>query len=283
MATNTYHNHHSLLHHHHHSTTHHDIPPPSTATLFLKPTNTTATSSLSSHHHHHHSLVISSTKLFSILPTTSFSSPSSSSSSSKSNTFDLLQQHLSSQNFREADEETRRLLIVLAGEAAQTRGYVFFSEVQFIPEADLKAIDDLWRQHSNNRFGYSVQKRIFFDKVSEDFTNFFIKVGWMKKLDTEVDQFNYRAFPNEFIWELNDDTPEGHLPLTNALRGTQLLKCILNHPAFNNTEQEEEKELLQTGMAAVEANKTASTGGFKGLMDGSKPLKKRVLESDYSF
>ncbi|KAK9945428.1 hypothetical protein M0R45_010945 [Rubus argutus] len=54
-------------------------------------------------------------------------------------------QQLSAQNFREVDEETRCLLIVLAGEAAETRGYVFFSEVQFIPEADLKAIDDLWR------------------------------------------------------------------------------------------------------------------------------------------
>ncbi|XP_061991257.1 tetrapyrrole-binding protein, chloroplastic [Rosa rugosa] len=283
MATNTfqstYHNHHSLGLNHHSTT--HDIPP-STTTLFLKPTHTTVTSSPLSSHHHLHSLVISSTKTFSVSPTTSFSTPSSSSSSSsKSNTFDLLQQHLSAQNFREADEETRRLLIVLAGEAAQKRGYVFFSEVQFIPEADLKAIDDLWRQHSNNRFGYSVQKRIFFEKVNQDFTNFFIKVGWMKKLDTEVDQYNYRAFPNEFIWELNNDTPEGHLPLTNALRGTQLLKCVLNHPAFKNTEEEE--RLLQAGRAAVEGNKAASGGGLKGLMDGSKPLNKRVLKSDYSF
>ncbi|KAK9926293.1 hypothetical protein M0R45_023531 [Rubus argutus] len=149
------------------------LSPPPISTFSTFPT-----SSLSSHQHHHHSLVISSTKLFSISPTTSFSTPSSSSSSSssKSNTFDLLQQQFSAQNFREADEETRRLLIVLAGEAAQTRGYVFFSEVQFIPEADLKAIDDLWRQH-HNRFGYSVQKRIFFDKVSEDFTNFSSKSG----------------------------------------------------------------------------------------------------------
>ncbi|KAK9911917.1 hypothetical protein M0R45_035797 [Rubus argutus] len=59
-----------------------------------------------------------------------------------------------------ASVQTRCLLIVLAGESAEMQGYVFFSEVQFIPKADLKAIDDLWRQHSNNRFGYSVQKRV---------------------------------------------------------------------------------------------------------------------------
>lgn len=64
----------------------------------------------------------------------------------------------------------------------------------------------------------------------------------MKKLDTEVEQYNYRAFPDEFIWELQDDTPEGHLPLTNALRGTQLLASILTHPAFEELEEEETEE-----------------------------------------
>ncbi|KAB2622925.1 tetrapyrrole-binding protein [Pyrus ussuriensis x Pyrus communis] len=253
------HNHHSPLLHHHHI----DNAP---STFFLKPTTTnTLTSTLS-----HPSLF--STKTFSISATTSFSTPSS---STQATSFDLLEQHLSAQNFREADEETRRLLIVLAGEQAQKRGYVFFSEVQFISEADLQAIDALWRQHSNNKFGYSVQKKIY-DKVGDDFTKFFIKVGWMKKLDTEVLQYNYRAFPGEFIWELNESTPEGHLPLTNALRGTQLLKSILNHPAFKPTEEE---VLLEK--AAAEAEGNIGVAGLKGFMDGSKS--KRVLKSDYSF
>ncbi|XP_071686524.1 tetrapyrrole-binding protein, chloroplastic [Rutidosis leptorrhynchoides] len=169
---------------------------------------------------------------------------SSSTSSTSSTTFDVLTHHLTTNNFREADNETRRLLIQLAGDSAVKRGYVFFSEVQFISESDLKAIDTLWRNNSNNKFGYSVQKRLF-DKSDNDFTKFFIRVGWMKKLDTEVVQYNYRAFPEEFIWELNDETPEGHLPLTNALRGTQLLSCIFSHPAFAEEEQnvvEEEQE-----------------------------------------
>lgn len=97
----------------------------------------------------------------------------------------------------------------------------------------------------------------------------------MKKLDTEVEQFNYRAFPNEFIWELNEDTPEGHLPLTNALRGTQLLKSILEHPAFKPTEE----ELLQAKAAGEDMGSAVT--GLKGFMDGSKS--KRVLKSDYSF
>lgn len=249
MATNSLQSlHHPLLKHHLL-----DTPPPSLSSSFHLNPKPITNNTLSLSH---------STTTFSL------SSTSTSAPTSQATTFDLLHQHLSSRNFREADEETRRLLIALAGEAAVKRGYVFFSEVQFISEADLKAIDDLWREHSNNKFGYSVQKRIF-DKEKRDFTRFFIKIGWMKLLETEVVQYNYRAFPSEFIWELNDDTPEGHLPLTNALRGTQLLNSVLNHPAFEGTEEAEDEE---------------GDGLSKGLRDGSKPLlSKNLFKTDYSF
>lgn len=100
----------------------------------------------------------------------------------------------------------------------------------------------------------------------------------MKKLDTEVEQYNYRAFPTEFIWVLNDDTPEGHLPLTNALRGTQLLNSILTHPAFETMEEEDKEE---EGKVVEESS--SNNGGLKGLRDASKPLSNRVFKPDYSF
>lgn len=147
------------------------------------------------------------------------------------------------------------------------RGYVFFSEVKSISTEDLQAIDNLWTKHSDGRFGYSVQRKIWL-KVKKDFTRFFIKVEWMKLLDTEVVQYNYRAFPDEFKWELNDETPLGHLPLTNALRGTQLLKCVLSHPAFaiagDDNEEAEEAELNRGG-------------------DKEQTGDKRVFKTDYSF
>ncbi|KAI3829284.1 hypothetical protein L1987_03403 [Smallanthus sonchifolius] len=189
-----------------------------------------------------------------------FSVSSSTSASAQTTSFDHLGRLLAAKDFLEADNETRRLLIALAGEAAQKRGYVFFSEVQFISKSDLQTIDQLWRSNSNNKFGYSVQKRLW-EKSDKDFTRFFIKVGWMKKLDTEILQYNYRAFPDEFMWELNEETPEGHLPLTNALRGTQLLTCILTHPAFTDEEQEEsaideeeEKQQLPVGKGLFKTN-----------------------------
>ncbi|XP_068661521.1 tetrapyrrole-binding protein, chloroplastic-like [Aristolochia californica] len=201
------------------------------------------------------------------------SSSTSSVTTSSAISFDLLDQYLSSRNFRQADEETRRLLIVLAGEAAVKRGYVFFSEVQFISESDLQTIDRLWRENSDNRYGYSVQKKIW-GKSGRDFTNFFRRVGWMKKLDSEVEQYNYIAFPDEFLWDMKDDTPLGHLPLTNALRGTQLLNSILTHPSFQLTE--EEADLFTVAEKGSEGNK-------EGKNQSTKPTISKNFKADYSF
>ncbi|CAA7405130.1 unnamed protein product [Spirodela intermedia] len=185
---------------------------------------------------------------------------------------ELLAQHLAAGDFRQADDVTRRLLIVLAGEPAQKRGYVFFSEVQFISAEDLQAIDRLWGEHSGGKYGYSVQRRVW-EKTRRDFTRFFVKVGWMKKLDTDVEQYNYRSFPEEFIWGPYDDAPEGHLPLTNALRGTQLLGTILTHPAFEGAAGEDD---LATG--GGEPSPPA-----KGLEETKSAGVRRLFKTDYSF
>ena len=91
-------------------------------------------------------------------------------------------------------------------------------------------------------------------------------------METEVEQFIYKSFPGEFIWELGDETPEGHLPLTNALRGTQLLGSILTHPAFEIeevVEGEEEEEEEENGEKDKERGKALSSS--------------RRLKPDYSF
>ncbi|KAI4310762.1 hypothetical protein MLD38_035713 [Melastoma candidum] len=271
MAANSFH--HLQCHHRHHSNGNNHCPrldpspPTPPPSLFLKPRPPSAA-------------VKYSPAAFSLSPATSSSSaaaPVSPSTPKDDASYDALRESLASGDFRQADEVTRRLLIVLAGEQARKRGYVFFSEVQFIPADDLRAIDQLWREHSGGRFGYSVQKTIW-EKANRDFTVFFVRVGWMKKLDTEVQQYNYRSFPGEFVWELNNDTPLGHLPLTNALRGTQLLTCILTHPAFEEAATEEEED--NTGVKDVETGGDASKDGSSA----SKALKNnRGFKTDYSF
>ncbi|KAI4369235.1 hypothetical protein MLD38_017703 [Melastoma candidum] len=267
MAANSFHHLKCRHHHHNHCPR---LPPP------LDPSPPTPPSSLFLKPHPPSAAVKYFPGAFSLSPATSSSSasaPTSSSTPKDDASYDALRESLASGNFRWADEVTRRLLIVLAGEQARKRGYVFFSEVQFIPADDLRVIDQLWREHSTGRFGYSVQKKVW-EKANRDFTVFFVRVGWMKKLDTEIEQYNYRSFPGEFVWELDEDTPLGHLPLTNALRGTQLLNCILTHPAFEEAAKEEEDN---TGAKDVE------TGGGDGS-SASKALKNnRVFKTDYSF
>ncbi|XP_078447179.1 protein GENOMES UNCOUPLED 4 [Wolffia australiana] len=203
-------------------------------------------------------------------PSSSSSSPSSSSSSLSTPSLSLLADLLSAGDFLRADDCTRRLLILLAGDQAQKRGYVFFSEVQFISADDLRAIDRLWADHSAGRFGYAAQRRAW-EKARRDFTRFFVKVGWMKKLDTDVEQYNYRAFPEDFLWGPAEEAPEGHLPLTNALRGTQLLFNILTHPAFDDA-LGEQFFVPEVAKAEAETPDKAKSAGVR-----------RLFRTDYSF
>ncbi|NJM85386.1 MAG: hypothetical protein HC839_04330 [Leptolyngbyaceae cyanobacterium RM2_2_21] len=76
-----------------------------------------------------------------------------------------LRQALSEQDFQQADTLTRQLLCQAAsyptGAGAATRGWLYFTEVRRIPVADLQTIDRLWRAGSQDRFGFSVQRRIW--------------------------------------------------------------------------------------------------------------------------
>lgn len=187
--------------------------------------------------------------------------------------YQKLQELLAAGEWELADEETRRLIIVLAGENAVKRKYVFFSEVKFMPGADLSTIDRLWRVYSNGKFGYSVQRKIM-KRMEGDCTAFFKKVGWMKPLGSESPQFTYRAFPAEFMWELSPATPEGHLPLTNALRGAQLLKSLLSHPAFDFADDD------------LQAPSSSSPDLFTGDINrapSQQQQPKKPLSINYSF
>ena len=57
--------------------------------------------------------------------------------------FTALRDHLKAGDYRAADDETRALLIKLAGEGAVKRGWVYFTEVKSIPNKDLQTMDSL--------------------------------------------------------------------------------------------------------------------------------------------
>ena len=126
---------------------------------------------------------------------------------------------------------TRDALIELSGSKAKGRNFVYFTEVKNIPSTDLATIERLWNQFSGGKFGYSVQKRKW-KQCKGDFEAFCRRVGWTTT-DGEVERKKRWFGASEFIYNVKK-APEGHLPLTSALRGTSLLKNLLNHPVWDN-------------------------------------------------
>lgn len=73
-----------------------------------------------------------------------------------------------------------------------------------------------------------------------DFEKFCQKIGWTTT-DGDVERKKRWFGASEFTYVLKK-APKGHLPLTSALRGTSLLKTLLEHPVFENEDWKNEPE-----------------------------------------
>lgn len=67
----------------------------------------------------------------------------------------------------------------------------------------------------------------------------------------------YRKWPAEFNYSY--EAPKGHMPLTNALRGTQLFQAIMEHPAFVKASSGSSS----AGMSIEERSKAAAKDTLK--------------------
>lgn len=133
-----------------------------------------------------------------------------------------LQAQLLDQEFEAADRLTSERLRQLAGEEAQRRGYVYFTEVARFPDADLETLDRLWLFYSRGRFGFTAQARLL-AACGGRWELLWQRLGW--KCDGL-----WTRYPGGFTWD--HQAPEGHLPLVNQLRGVRLMDALLRHPAL---------------------------------------------------
>ncbi len=133
-----------------------------------------------------------------------------------------LERALMAKDFELADRLTSDLLRQLAGPAAVSRGYVYYSEVPPIAAVDLESLDRLWLTYSQGRFGFSVQLRLL-RSCGDRWDLLWPKLGW--KLNG-----TWTRYPGSFTWSLA--APEGHLPLVNQLRGVRLMDALLSHPGL---------------------------------------------------
>lgn len=111
-----------------------------------------------------------------------------------------LENLLAAGRWREANEETRKIILKVAGQ--EKEGYLTDEKIQQFPSQFLRHIDILWNDYSSGKFGFRVQKRIMIES-KKDPKAFGQRVGW-------CDQEGWIAASRVIYNPIN--APEGHLP-----------------------------------------------------------------------
>lgn len=130
--------------------------------------------------------------------------------------FDLkkLAFHLRLHRWKAADRETWHLVNKSVGK--KSNAFLFPQDVERIPCELLRDIDQLWRQHSNNYFGFKPQLKIY-ASVSGKYHLFCTTLGWpliSRNSDPEKD-FKFKTH-----------APCGHLPSRQKMGGTNLKRNL---------------------------------------------------------
>lgn len=121
--------------------------------------------------------------------------------------FSKLVNNLANALWREADQETYRLMITTLG---KEEGQPFtLSDLQTFPCKDLLILDRLWVKYSKGKWGFSVQKQIWekcgsSTESNNDWTKFCSSVGWNNQ-GIGMDDGKPILDPNS--------SPQGKLPL----------------------------------------------------------------------
>jgi hypothetical protein len=128
--------------------------------------------------------------------------------------YQQLETYLKNGQWREADEETTRLMLLIA--KREYRGWLDVESIEKFPCEELRTIDKLWVDYSGGKFGVSVQKKVWIDcggvpgeldwDVCEKFAD---QVGWRRsgKL-LSYDELNF----------LLEGSKKAHLPNWYRLR-----------------------------------------------------------------
>ncbi|MEA5529751.1 serine/threonine-protein kinase [Dolichospermum sp. UHCC 0684] len=119
-----------------------------------------------------------------------------------------LRDYLAQGKWKEADEETVRVMLAVA--KREKEGWLDVKDIDNFPCEDLRTIDQLWVKYSDGKFGFSVQKRIYqgFGGTREFNMGIWVKfcerVGWRK---------SSWLGGNWVDITFDKKAPEGHLPL----------------------------------------------------------------------
>lgn len=165
--------------------------------------------------------------------------------------------------WREANAETRRIILQAANR--EKDGWLNEQETRDFDDDILLKLDFFWRQYSNDRFGFSVQKRLLRD-CEQDAVSFGIMVGW-KHSDIWI---------NEAHVNYSLAAPTGHLPygmLSLVDLNNAIVEGIVN-TQWEITKaiatQDWQKQLISDAVGLFEfvtGNKSFNSGEFKKGLD----------------
>ena len=111
--------------------------------------------------------------------------------------------------WKEADQETSRAMLQAA--KREKEGWLRYEDINNFACEDLRLIDQFWRESSQGKFGFRVQKEIYHnlggttEYNAEVWRNFGDQVGW-RQGDSWLNYY-------DFNFNLNADADRGHLPI----------------------------------------------------------------------
>lgn len=112
-----------------------------------------------------------------------------------------------------ADRLTHKFLCQAA--RGTSAGHLATREIEALPCLDLQTLDYLWRFHSGDRFGFTVQQQLY-QQVAGDYPLFCATVGW--KLSAG------RSPSLDFTYSLK--APVGHLPSRRWVKASELWRSL---------------------------------------------------------
>ncbi|NEU74487.1 transcriptional regulator [Hassallia byssoidea VB512170] len=121
-------------------------------------------------------------------------------SSDKGVDYTHLRDLLKAEKWKQADQETRTVMLKAAGREQEL--WLSVESIENFPCTDLRTIEQLWVKYGNGHFGFSVQKRIW-ESVGKDLEKFGDRVGWQR--GGEWLQYTDLTFETY--------APVGHLPV----------------------------------------------------------------------
>jgi predicted NACHT family NTPase len=121
----------------------------------------------------------------------------------------ILLNYLASGCWQDADQETDRLMLHIAGQTEQ--GYLIPDDILKFPCTDLQILDQLWIRFSGGLFGFSVQKQIYME-TGNPLSKEYHEANWYVFCDRTAWRKNhqYIDYPDDVTFALS--APKGHLP-----------------------------------------------------------------------